>query len=272
MGSISKVPYPTPSNSLQWAEDLNYILGAPNTPGNVGVWEAMANAETPTGFGLNPGGNTQTEPGSTPVPGNSAGVQEYSSWATSLAAYESVVTQSNNRQFLADLRGGNASEQTLANDLVAPGASWAGGLEAKAPVSMSTFKYNGPAGSASGTGQDQGFLGNLRHDIAGAANATVNAPAKAVATGTDAVSSALTGAFSGVINPLVGDLKRDIYDWAFVVFGLALIVVGLVVTFRNSSSNSTPIIFGGGGKARGAKAKAGGADAGPGDAAAVAEA
>lgn len=267
MGSISKVPYPTPSNSLQWAQDLDYVLGAPNTPGNVGVWEAMANAETPTGFGLNPGGNTQTEPGSTPVPGNPAGVQEYSSWATSLAAYESVIEQSNNRTFLADLRGGNASEQTLANELVAPGASWYGGLEATVGTSVSTFKYNGPAGSAAGTGQDQGLFGSLRHDIAGGADAVSNAPGKAVSAGTSAATSALTGAFSGIVSPLVGDLKRDIYDWAFVVFGLMLIVVGLVVTFRNggSSSSSSPVVLGGSGKA-------GAADAGAGDAAAVAAA
>lgn len=232
MGSISKVPFPTPTNSLQWADDIDFIVGAPKTPANEQLFISMANAESPSGFGLNPAGNTQQEPGSTPVPGNSAGVQEYSSWATSLAAMASVIEQSNNSSFLSSLRSGTASKATLAQEITAPGASWAGDATPTASTTPINFTTHGPAGTTTGTGQDQGLFGRVRHDIAGGNDAASGAANSAANAAGNAVSSAISGALSGVLSPILGDLERDIYDWAFIAFGLILIVVGLVVTFK----------------------------------------
>lgn len=246
MGSTTSstgLPFPNPTSTLQWAEDVDAIVGAPLTGPNEGVFVANAAAESPSGYGLNPSGNEQPEPGSTIVPqdvGTGYSVQSYPDWATSLAAEKSVLEQSNNATFLASLRSGKASEQTLAAELTAPGASWAGDATSSASTHSVPFAQASPA-STTGTGQSQGLLGRIRHDAAAAGDAVVGAPGGVVGAAGGAVGSALSGALSGVISPLVGDLKRDIYDWAFVVFGLMLIVVGLVVTFHSAAGDAAEV-------------------------------
>ena len=113
-------PYSEPSDTEEWAQDFLYGLGAPEEQGLYGgptetayveQWEAN---ESPSGYGYNPLGETQPEPNATDVPGNPAGVKEYTSWGEGLqAVYDNLDTYPPDANLAAELGSGDASVQEL---------------------------------------------------------------------------------------------------------------------------------------------------------------
>lgn len=81
-------------SARQWAQDFLKSIGAPTSPGNVQVIENWEMAESGQGGGLyNPLNSTELAPGSTPLPGNGAGVQDYVSYQQGIQAAHATYTQ-----------------------------------------------------------------------------------------------------------------------------------------------------------------------------------
>jgi hypothetical protein len=236
------LPYPSPTNTGEWAKDFLADLGDPLSASNVGYVEAWENVESPSGYGYNPLGTKELESGSSDA--NAAGVQAYRSWAQGLlASVTTLKADPANVTLEADLAQGDASLAQLSAAQAVPGASWATGDEPgiSALGSSTPFHYGGAqgeqpgvAGIAAKTGDPTGLLGQY-----------VTGPLKWLnnltggdtgATGlVNAAPDAVNAAAKSVLSPLFSWVEAGAADVTFIGFGLILIVVGLIVTFKDTS-------------------------------------
>jgi hypothetical protein len=239
------LPFPNPTNSGQWAEDELTILGDPLTKTNVGYIEAWIPHESPSGFGYNPLGTEQTAPGSIHAPGNSATVQAFQSWLSGLNATAKTFTgDAANAQLLADLKNGHASLAQLSAAQSVAGSSWATGGE-KTISALGTsqpFTYGGDhgltygaKGIASGPGDSNATPAPGAHSWFGTI-LTLGGHLPGGGTITD-VTTAPEKAVSGVFGPILRVIEEGAADVTFIGFGLILVTIGLVVTFKGSGSS-----------------------------------
>lgn len=241
MGSVS---FPTPANTVQWADDFLLSISAPQTPANVAFVSSWENAESGTGYGYNPLGSEQREPGSTNA--NSAGVQGYTSWAEGIAATDSIIGQKNNQTLLATLQSGLGTNATLRYAVESAPSSWDTGDSAGVATSGATkFLYGGANGMTRGapavSGQDNSPWAHIKSAL-GLTQANANNVPASTSAADQAVNSAAAKA-----NPL--NYISDIEQWAekgaadvtFVVFGLLLVLIGLVVTFKSQAEEGASV-------------------------------
>jgi hypothetical protein len=179
------LPFPSPANSGQYAEDLDEYLDAPLTTVNEDVLSAWVQSESATFPGYNGLGTTLPLPGSTPVPGNSANVQEYPTLAEGLAAAadmmlgQSPQTTPLAAQFVSDLRSGTASEQTLTTDVLNSGWDGSGQdtYDATAIASKlgeSDFSAAGSSGTGGTGAQTTGILSPITNALGGVASSAAS--------------------------------------------------------------------------------------------------
>lgn len=125
--------FPNPANPNEYAQDLLQKLGDPETPNNIAVIAAWGEGESATFPGYNLLGTTLGLTGSTAVPGNTAGVQEYPTLDEGLAAAvdmmrgQSPQTTALTPALNKDLKSGNASLSQLAIDVGSSGWDGSGG-------------------------------------------------------------------------------------------------------------------------------------------------
>jgi hypothetical protein len=88
-GASGPVPSGSSYTPASWASALLSAGGWPQTACNLGAiqaWEAAEGGNWENDAAANPLDTTMPEPGSTPIPGNPAGVQAYTSWAQGFGA------------------------------------------------------------------------------------------------------------------------------------------------------------------------------------------
>lgn len=184
-------PYAEPSDTEEWSQDFLYGTGAPLEQGLYGgstetaYVEQWEQNESPSGYGYNPLGTEETEPGSWDA--NSAGVQGYTSWGEGLqATYDTLAGNPNNENLVSELQSGDASVAEL--DTAQSYGSWKTGNEpnltgqgANVPFTYTgsqsgTVQGYGNAGTAGAASKAPGWLltldSYLRHGQAYGANPT----------------------------------------------------------------------------------------------------
>lgn len=125
------LPYPNPTTSGQYAEDLDVKLGAPIpvNPNALAVTSAWVQSESPTFPGWNGLGTELYLAGAKPDPSNPS-VYDYPTLDEGLTAAVDMMTGSGPQttalapNFVADIRSGRASKQQLISDVL--GSHWAG--------------------------------------------------------------------------------------------------------------------------------------------------
>jgi hypothetical protein len=155
----SALPFPVPTNSKEWADDvlselpnpLTGGVGDPLTPTNEGYIEAWVPHESPSGFGYNPIGTEETTATSIHAPGNSATVQAFQSWSDGISATVKTFTgYAGNAALEKDFASGDA---TLAQFSSAQKeGSWATGGESSISAlgTSQPFDYGGAYGLVKG--------------------------------------------------------------------------------------------------------------------------
>lgn len=248
---MGTLPYANPTNSAQWAKDLLTQLGDPLSTTNVGYIEAWISLESPSGYGYNPLGTEQGAPGSTNA--NSAGVQAFTSWAQGLSAtVATLYNYAGNSQLLAALKRGNASLAQLG--AAQAQGSWKTGAEPgiSALGTSQPFSYGGVQGeqkgasgvaTSKGAPNPTGWFGQWIEPY------TPYPGAVGVVHGVESIPSKIV---SGVFGPLVKWIEAGAADVTFVGFGLLLVVIGLVVTFKGEPSVNVASPTGGVAEAGGA--------------------
>lgn len=235
------LPYPNPTNTGEWAHDLLSELGAPQTPSNVGYIEAWEHLESPSGFGYNPLGDETGAPGSIHAPGNSASVQAYQSWLSGLntTAYN-LTSLPQNAGIVTDLKSGDA---TLAELSAAQSqGGWKGGLEQEINRlgSSTPFTYGGASGIQQGA---PGVATKPTDTPAPAAGHTLlstiftlggHLPGGGVISKVPDSPSTIA---SSIISPLTSWIEQGAADVTFVGFGLLLVTIGLIVTFKSGGGD-----------------------------------
>lgn len=234
--AAATVPFTTPANTDQWAQDLLAELGLPQTSTNISFLSSWENSESGTGYGYNPLGSTATatsnsDPslkGSQSVAGNPDGVQEYTSWAQGVRATADILKQSNNSELITELAQGNTSSASLRSAVESSPSSWDNGDNAGlSPSTATAFQYGGALGTTKGapaSGASPGFGWNPITDLKIATGS---------ATGT-AFESNIPGNTASTLASLspVQWLESSLGEVLLILFGFALVIVGLVITFR----------------------------------------
>jgi hypothetical protein len=234
------LPFADPTNTGQWAQDLLASLGDPETNTNIGYIEEWESHESPSGFGYNPLGTEQSAKGSTDA--NSAGVQAFDSWLSGIQATDATLNNGRNNALEADLSLGDAS-LSMFSAAQAQG-SWATGAEKEINSlgTPQTFQYGGVQGEQAGV---KGIASVPADSSAGAHSwfgsiLTLGGhlPGGGVITDvTTAPEKAASAAVSGVFGPVAKWVEEGAADVAFIGFGMLLVVVGLIVTFKGSTED-----------------------------------
>lgn len=155
------IPGHTPE---QWASDFLRGVGAPATPGNVGLITALERLESGGGGGLyNPLNSVQGAPGASNL--NSVGVKNYTSYQQGLQASIATFTQTQWGDFLRGLKADN--QQAAQDGLNREYATWGGGpldLLSEGPAgpigpTSDNITSAGPAGPAGPTGPNSNGTG-----------------------------------------------------------------------------------------------------------------
>lgn len=138
-----------PAGSTAWLSfesDLLGRLGAPVTPGNLAFLTAWANKEGGGGRN-NPLNTTMPAPGSSPLSGNPAGVQNYPSLTEGVnATYATLTSDRRYNDVVGALRSGTANPSGHYTGL----ATWSGGgYNSLAGVNTTAFRGNAFGGGAS---------------------------------------------------------------------------------------------------------------------------
>jgi len=236
-----------PLEPTGWQQALLTDINAPITATNIAFFSTLAAIEHGNTRGLtggpdyggafNPIDTTLKVKGSTDLggPGQNGGdpVQNYDTAVQGIDAdAQTLVGTSNYTTLLASLRSGDASLATLESEAHLSGgfgSDFSSGyvaplafndLPAGAPLSKFGVLPSGgtDGGVQPGTGPG---VGNVPGDVG------------------KAVSGAASSALSGIFAPLLSWIEEGAADTAFVVFGLILIVVGLVVTFKGPGESSS---------------------------------
>jgi len=206
-----------------WESSLLQQLGDPDTQASEQFFDDWAQTEhgntkvwgtNGTGMAFNPFDTTLDEPGA--VPGNSVGVKNYPNWTTGEAATVSTLEQANMSPLQQALQSGSATEAELeqaeAQTPWGQESSWASG----------TPRFGGGSGGLSfptnvGYGTSTVTGGNSTGSGGGATSAT-----------TPLVTSA----------PWGGLLGSQIEEAVFFLLGAALVIVGLVITFKSGNEEN----------------------------------
>lgn len=204
--------------STAWAPDMAAIAyyeesgGSPsaeNASGATGLWQELGHGTTAEE--LNPDWNALE---AVKLLGSGAGI---SNWGTGTGDTlgTDIQTENNSQPYtVAQLAAMGYPVPTLTSAQVAAAQKQAPAVVTGAGVFAS---HGNPFSTTVG-------------QVEGAASTAANAPA-------NAVDSALSGALSGILSPIESDLQRDIYDWAFIGFGLLLVLVGLAITFHSATGD-----------------------------------
>jgi hypothetical protein len=240
------LPYADPTNSGQWAQDLLSSLGDPETASNIGYIEAWEQHESPSGFGYNPLGTEETSPGSIHAPGNTASVQAFDSWYSGLNATVRTFTgDAGNANLEKDLASGDASLAQLSKDQTQ--GSWAtGGESAIASLGTSTnFLYGGAYGLVAGAKGVASTPGDVldpspgvKFPLAPESPDPLKYPGEIFGDTAQTASGVAKKLASSVFGPLTGWIEEGAADVTFVGFGLVLVVIGLIVTFKGGGDSS----------------------------------
>ena len=213
---------PTPVTATDWAYAILLGLGITPNANNLQALIAQMHVEDNTLTYLTARNNplAVTNPGGTPIPGNSAGVQQYSNWLTGLAA--TVTDIKANPAMLAALQN-NSSCQQYGGALAK--SNWEGGGAGNA-------NNPGYGASVAASCNASAVASNSASDAFGQALANSNLgpniisqlgnPALAVAGGVASLSSLET--------KFLGDLTSAVWWKRVGIFagGGALFVIGLV--------------------------------------------
>lgn len=239
------LPYADPTNTGQWAHDLLSALGDPQTASNVGYIEAWEQRESPSGYGYNPLGTEETAKGSTNA--NSAGVQAFRSWLSGLnATVATFKGDPANQPLELALSEGNASLGTLAG--AQAGGSWATGAEKdiNALGTPHAFTYGGAQGEVPGAVGIAAVSGDTQPNghtfLSTVLSLGGHLPGGGVESAIPDNPSSITKSLaSSVFGPVAGWIEEGAADVTFIGFGLLLIVIGLVVTFKDTSAGQSTI-------------------------------
>ena len=213
-----------------WESSLLQQLGDPDTQANEQFFDDWASTEhagslktwgtNGTGMAFNPFSTTLEEPGATP--GNSVGVENYTSWQQGETATVSTLEQANMSPLQTALHSGSATETELeqAESQTPWGqeSSWASG----------TPRFGDPNSTSSGSSTLQNW-----QNIAPSFNGQT--------LGTTAPSSSTTPASSTALltsAPWGGLLGSQIEEAVFFLLGAALVIVGLVITFKSGNEEN----------------------------------
>lgn len=227
-----------PTNTGEWAQSFLSLLGDPLTTSNIDYVEAWEAAESPTGYGYNPLGTEETEPGSQVVPqdvGTGYSVQAFKSLSSGLlASVATVLGNPANSKLIAALKTGSSTTAELSKAQSAPGASWATGNEPDITQSSTgygvstAFTYGGKLGETPGAAPTAGVVTGV-----GPINLAYTNPAGAVISVVGDATGAVTKSLaSSIFGPLFGWVEEGAADITFVGFGLLLILIGLAITFK----------------------------------------
>jgi len=220
--------YPPPAG---WEDSLLQQLGAPSTAANKQFFDDWAVAEHGTGTAgwggtgpgegagaYNPFNTTLDEPGATS--GNSVGVKNYPSWQVGEQATVSTLQQSNMAPILQALQDGSATVTEL--ETAEGQTPW--GQEPGWPSNVA------PATGSGGLH----FPTNVGYGTSTVTGGTTTSASPATSATTPLVTSA----------PWGGLLGSQIEEAVFFLLGAALVIVGLVITFKSGNEdnpNAAPV-------------------------------
>lgn len=208
---------PSPTLNEFFSQWFTFEHGSSGLTGNPGY-----------GGQFNPFDTTLSAPGSSPLPGNSAGVQDYPTPGVGVSATASTLSEGAYANLLAEIRNPNATIGSLG---AAENASpWNGG-------SVVPFGQSGLTASAAPIAKTggaspadlQSFLGKA----GGIAKDIVTPPI--LHPGTD-VGALASGASKAASSSLLGPVTDIVASVIFIVFGIALVIVGLVITFKQEGT------------------------------------
>jgi hypothetical protein len=213
-----------------WESSLLQQLGDPDTQASEQFFDDWAQAEhgntkvwgtNGTGMAYNPFDTTLQEPGA--VPGNSVGVENYVSWAQGESATVSTLEQSNMSPLQQALRSGSSTEAELEQ---AEGQTpW--GHEPSWPSGTPRFGSGSSSGSSGSPLNLNGWQG-LGYGPTPVAPANPGSPSSP----TPSSPALLTAA------PWGGLLGSQIEEAVFFLLGAALVIVGLVITFKSGNEDN----------------------------------
>lgn len=153
------LPYANPHTPVEYAKDFLTYLGAPLSASNVAFFSALAGSESPSAPGFNAFGTTEKLPGSTTYPGNSAGVQEYTTLEQGLQASEDLLFGGGPQTtplaplLAGDLKAGNSPLTLLEADFVIgnskAGVNWTGAYSNGQPIAGDAVQKAGAQALAS---------------------------------------------------------------------------------------------------------------------------
>jgi hypothetical protein len=219
--------YPPPAG---WEDSLLQQLGAPSTAANKQFFDDWAVAEHGTGTAgwggtgpgegagaYNPFNTTLDEPGATS--GNSVGVKNYPSWQVGEQATVSTLQQSNMAPILQALQDGSATVTEL--ETAEGQTPW--GQEPGWPSNVI------PATGSGGLNTSQGWQ---NYGIGGA-SWTGSGSSSGSGNGSNTNSTALLTSA-----PWGGLLGSQIEEAVFMILGIALVIVGLVITFKSGNEDN----------------------------------
>lgn len=223
-----------------WQEAFLKSIGAPVTQTNLTFLTEWFNEEhgssgttgEPLGGLYNPFDTTLKAPGSTTLAGNSAGVQNYQTPAEGIAATASTIEESAYANLLAALRNPNSTVSSLQSaEAASPWGTW-GSYPSTAPSNVPSVSTEGTLYSTIYKGDaNQGASGS---SLTPAEQKADNAYANASNNNANAIVNGVKGTLSS-LDPLSW-LENAAGEIFFLIFGLALVIVGLVVTFRQEGN------------------------------------
>jgi hypothetical protein len=223
------LPYASPTDSGEYAADLDAALGATPSGTDLAVTSAWVQSESP-GFPGNNGLGTELDlPGAVPDPSNPA-VYDYPTLAEGLEAAvdmmlgEGPQTTPLASQFVTDLRSGDASEAALVADVRSSG--WAGSAPDNYDADAITSKLSSSGFSVSGSK---------------AATETSTGGTQAELTAVDWNPLSWPGQVLGsATSSLAGTIGVYILKGVLTLVGAAMVVYGGVVLSGRGHGKQTP--------------------------------
>lgn len=228
----------TSNYSTQFGTELLQAINAPVTQANLdflAAWNQFESGSPATQAkgtaSYNPFNTEKAEPGDVPFT-FAPNIPSYQDQQTGVAATASTLLQSNMSALLNALRGGNsagADAQALAQTPWGSGA----GVES---VLASGHVY-APAAAISGSSVPNSSPTSWITDIPGVSSALGGLKGDVVDPAAKGAASATADAVGGIISAITAPFEKYLEDAALVLFGLILMVVGLIM-LAHASDNS----------------------------------
>jgi hypothetical protein len=245
--ATTTLPYPNPTSAEQYADDLDFELGATiPTKADLAVTTAWIEGESSTFPGFNGLGTKLHLPGSTNDPSNSQGVQDYPNLQEGLQAAVDMIegkgpqTTPDAPAFAKDIASGKATPAQLVNDIY--NSHWAGfsvpdaydadTIAAKLGIKAPTATT--PASGAPGNHSWFSTIVTLGGHLPGGGVITdvTTAPEKAV---------------DSVVGGIAGTVGNYILKGVLSLVGAGMIFYGAtILTGRQAGANASAATLGGG--------------------------